>query len=184
MLRAHLPYSQLSVYNGLPIPREVGHRRSFLLAFSLTHASCSSVSSSSRCLSPSRGWCPPAAWKNCTGQCCPGWTSTAPCPSSGQVSRAAARAGRTEGWHPSASAGTRRALCCKQPHGQGRARGQCYAGGTEPDHPVPLVASCHPCVPVWQVQLMLIEHFLLARPHLRCFQMFSGLVLTVTKLRL
>lgn len=80
----------------LPGPGRTWPRASpFSLALSLTHAPRSSASSSSRCSSPSRGWCPPAAWRSCTGPCCLGWTSTAPCPSSGRVSGAAAR-GRRE----------------------------------------------------------------------------------------
>lgn len=78
----------------LPDPRGAGHRQacdwaSFSpcsLTFSLTRLLCSSASSSSHSLSPSRVWCPPAAWRSCTGRHCPGWTSTAPCPSSGRVS--------------------------------------------------------------------------------------------------
>ena len=48
--------------------------------------SVSSVSSSSRCLSPITGWCPPPAWRTCVDPLCPGWTNTAPCPRSDPVS--------------------------------------------------------------------------------------------------
>lgn len=48
--------------------------------------SVSSVSSSSRCLSPIMGWCPLPVWRTCVDPLCPGWTNTAPCLRSDPVS--------------------------------------------------------------------------------------------------
>lgn len=173
-----------------PHPRLRVHWPSSSFIFSLTHVPCSSVSSSSRCLSPSRGWCPPAAWKSCTGRRYPGWTSTAPCPSSGQVSRGCMGAvvpqGLSRPWRVVAGRAGPLQIVPQQiqasmrtaaPAARGAlgeavweapTRGANCGPGARPLAPLLCFVSS-PCACAW-VHLEFIEHLLFTRPCLKCFQ--------------